>query len=41
MDEQKVRGLMGLTVRAHQATFGEDGCLKALRKGQCALLLAD
>ena len=41
MDEQKVRGLMGLTMRAHQATFGEDGCLKALRKGQCALLLAD
>ena len=41
MDEAKVRGLMGLAVRARQATFGEDGCLKAVKKGQCALLLVD
>ena len=41
MDEAKVRGLMGLTVRAHHASFGEEGCLKAVRSGQCGLLLVD
>ncbi len=32
---------MGLSVRARQAVFGEDGCLKAVRGGHCALLLLD
>ena len=41
MDEKRVRGLMGLCVRARQAVFGEDGCLKAVRGGICALLLLD
>lgn len=41
MDEARVRGLMGLCARARQATFGEDGCLKAIRGGDCALLLLD
>ena len=41
MNEQKLCGLMGLTVRARQAVFGEDACLKAVRGGTCALLLLD
>lgn len=41
MDEQKLRGLMGLTVRARQAVFGEDGCLKTIRAGNCGVLLLD
>ena len=39
--ETKLRGLMGLCVRARQATFGEDGCLKSSRCGVCAVLLLD
>ncbi|MCQ2458097.1 MAG: hypothetical protein MJ142_05105 [Clostridia bacterium] len=41
MDKQKISGLMGLCVRARQAIFGEDGCMKSLRSGQCGLLLMD
>ena len=44
MDEariRRVRGLMGLCVRARQAVFGEDGCLKTIRSGQCGALLLD
>lgn len=41
MDESKLRGLMGLCVRARQAVFGEDGCLKAIRAGNCGVLLLD
>ena len=44
MDEAKrkrMQGLMGLCVRARQAVFGEDGCLKAVRTGQCGALLLD
>ncbi|MBQ8556415.1 MAG: hypothetical protein IJ438_11170 [Clostridia bacterium] len=37
----KLRGLMGLCVRARQAVFGEDGCLKTIRAGNCGLLLLD
>lgn len=37
----KLRGLMGLCVRARQATFGEDGCLKQIRTAQCGVLLLD
>ena len=32
---------MGLTVRARQAVFGEDGCLKSIRSGNCGVLLLD
>ena len=38
---KKLTGLLGLCVRARQATFGMDGCLKAVRTGQCAVLLLD
>ncbi len=39
--ENKLRGLMGLCVRARQAVFGEDGCMKSIRGGQCGVLLLD
>ncbi len=41
MNTDRLRGLMGLSVRAGQAVFGEDGCLKTLRAGQCGVLLLD
>ena len=41
MDEKRLRGLMGLCVRAGQAAFGEDGCRKAITNGECGILLAD
>ena len=41
MDEKRLRGLMGLCVRAGQAVFGEDGCRKAVGNGECGILLAD
>ncbi len=41
MDEKRLRGLMGLCVRAGQAVFGEDGCRKTITAGQCGILLAD
>ena len=41
MDERRLKGLMGLCVRAGQAAFGEDGCRRAIEKGQCGILLAD
>ncbi len=44
MNEQqlaKLRGLMGLCVRARQAVFGEDGCMKTIRAGNCGVLLLD
>ncbi|MDO4483585.1 MAG: ribosomal L7Ae/L30e/S12e/Gadd45 family protein [Clostridia bacterium] len=41
MDEKKLIGLLGLSVRARQATFGQDGCLKAIRTGKAAVVLVD
>ncbi len=41
MDERRIKGLMGLCVRAGQAVFGEDGCRKTITAGQCGILLAD
>ena len=41
MDERRIKGLMGLCVRAGQAVFGEDGCRRAIVLGQCGILLAD
>ena len=39
--ENKLRGLMGLCLRARQAVFGEDGCMKTIRSGNCGVLLLD
>ena len=41
MDEKRLRGLMGLCVRAGQAVFGEDGCRKSISSGECGILLLD
>ena len=41
MDERRMRGLMGLCVRAGQAVFGEEGCRKSITGGQCGVLLLD
>ena len=41
MNERRMKGLMGLCVRAGEAVFGEDGCRKAIAGGQCGFLLAD
>ena len=41
MNIRQIRGLMGLSVRAGQAVFGQDGCMKALRGGECGALLLD
>lgn len=41
MNEPRIRGLMGLCVRARMAVFGEDGCLKSVRSGNCGLVLLD
>ena len=41
VDENKLRGLLGLCVRARQATFGMDGCLKTIRSGQAGVAVLD
>ena len=41
IQENKLRGLMGLCLRARQAVFGEDGCMKTIRGGNCGVLLLD
>ena len=41
MDERRIKGLMGLCVRAGQAVFGEEGCRKSITGGQCGILLLD
>ena len=41
MDERRLKGLMGLCVRAGQAVFGEEGCRRSITGGQCGLLLLD
>lgn len=41
MDERRLKGLMGLCVRAGQAVFGEEGCRKSVTGGQCGILLLD
>lgn len=41
MNEHRLKGLLGLSVRAGLASFGEDTCRRALQKGAAALLLMD
>ena len=41
MDEQRMKGLMGLCARAGMAVFGEEGCRRAIAAGQCGILLVD
>lgn len=39
MRPDRLAGMLGLCVRAGQATFGEDGCMKRIRAGQCGVML--
>ena len=41
MNECRMKGLMGLCVRAGQAVCGEDSCRKLIASGKCGILLAD
>ena len=41
MNEKKLKGQMGLCLRAGQAIFGEEACLGAMREGRAGLLILD
>ena len=41
MNEKRLKGILGLCVRAGQAVFGEEGCRKAIASGQSRVLLLD
>ena len=41
MDEKRLRGLLGLCIRAGKAVFGEEGCRKALAGTDHGILLVD
>ena len=41
MNEQKLAGMLGLTIRAGQASAGMDACRILIRSGECGVLLID
>ena len=41
MNTQKVRGMLGLAIRARQAALGMDACRMMIRSGKCGVLLID
>lgn len=41
MNEQKLAGMLGLTVRAGQASAGMDACRILIKSGNCGVLLID
>ena len=41
MNDQKVKGMIGLAVRARQAAAGSDTCRILIRSGECGVLLID
>ena len=41
MNEQKLRGMLGLAVRARQAQLGTDACRLLVLSGVCGVLLLD
>ena len=41
MNEQKLAGMLGLTVRAGQVSAGIDACRILIRSGNCGVLLID
>ena len=41
MNEQKVKGLIGLAVRARQISAGADACRILVRNGECTVLMID
>ena len=41
MNEQKLKGMLGLALRARQAAAGMEACRILVRSGQCGVLLMD
>ncbi len=41
MNAQKLAGMLGLTIRAGQASAGMDACRILIRSGNCGVLLID
>ena len=41
MNDQKVKGMIGLAVRARQTAAGTDACRILIRCGECGVLLID
>ena len=41
MNGQKLRGMLGLALRARQASLGMDACRVMIRSGKCGILLID
>ena len=41
MNEQKLKGILGLSLRAGQAVLGEDVCSRLICSGRCAALFLD
>ena len=41
MNEVMIKGLLGLSLRARQASVGTDACRIMIRTGRCGLLLLD
>ncbi|MBR5961553.1 MAG: hypothetical protein IKZ98_11250 [Clostridia bacterium] len=41
MNDQKLRGMIGLAVRARQTAAGTDACRILIRCGECGVLLID
>ena len=41
MNEQKMKGMLGLAVRAREACFGDEACRKLINSGKCGMILLD
>ena len=41
MNETKLKGMLGLALRARQASLGMDACRILIRSGKCGILLLD
>ena len=41
MNGQKIKGMIGLALRARQAALGMDACRIMIRTGKCGVLLVD
>ena len=41
MNVQRVKGMIGLAVRAREACFGDDACRKLIESGKCGVILLD
>ena len=41
MNETKLKGMLGLALRARQASLGMDACRIMIRSGKCGIMLLD